>query len=213
MIDYHLPPGLVEVPFKDGGHWFTHDGKYIRSVSKILNRVWPMPPDLDPWYLERGKAVHSATVLIDSGTLDMETLDNRLYAYCSAYQQFLRMAKPTMEAREIVVIHPSYRFGARIDAVLRLPGQNRLIVCDYKCGLGREPRYWMQTALCALAFDEEHIGDYDLSLLNLDGKGKAHFEISDNPATLVNQARKILQDDLDFLEGKGYGEMDLPWNL
>jgi hypothetical protein len=210
MLNYTLPPGLVEVPFKDSGHWYTHEGKYIRSVSKILNRIWPMPKDIDPYYLERGKLVHHATTLVDAGTLDMAALDHRLYPFVSAYQAFLRMAKPVVEASELVVIHPSYSFGARLDRVLRLPGQDRLIVVDIKAGTGKGDRYKYQVALCALALDEDHVADYDLGLLNLDGKGKPHLTIFDDPAALINGARKILQDDLDFLEGDAIYETKVP---
>ncbi|HXK36963.1 MAG TPA: hypothetical protein VJ553_05280 [Candidatus Paceibacterota bacterium] len=196
MISYKLPEGLVEQRFPDGGLWYTYQGRYIRSVSKILNRIYPMPPGLDPFYLERGKAVHAATVLIDNGTLDMDALDHRLLAFCSAYQTFRRMAAPVIEASELVVIHPSYSYGARLDRVFRLPGQERLLVVDIKCGAGKEDRYWLQVAGCAVALDDSNVEKYDLALLNLNSKGKPSLTIAEDPGSWVNRWRQVLEEDV-----------------
>jgi hypothetical protein len=195
MLTYTLPPGLAEVPFKDGGHWFTHNGKYIRSVSKILNEIYPMPPDLDPFYLERGKLVHHATTMIDKGTIDWATVDERIKPFCTAYLDFITLARPVVEASELIVVHPSYRFGARLDRVMRLHGQDRLIVVDIKTGMGKEPRYWLQVAACAMALDEAHVGDYDLAFLNLDKQGKPHFTVENDAATWINKWREVLEAD------------------
>jgi hypothetical protein len=195
-MNYILPPGLHRSEFKDRSDWWPwKDGRPIRSVSKILERVYPMPPDLDPWYLERGRMVHAATVMIDNGTLDWATLDERLKFFCDAYKGFIDMAHPIIEAREIVVVHPSYRFGGRIDMVLRFIIDGRLCIGDIKCGMGREDRYWCQVAGLAVALDEDHVADYDLALLNLDNKGRAHFTVADDSATWINRWREVLADD------------------
>jgi hypothetical protein len=196
MVNYTLPPGLTLSKFPDGGCWPWRNGKPIRSVSKILNRIYPMPPDLDPWYLERGRMVHAATVMIDNDTLDWKALDERLKPFCDAYVTFKMMAGPVMEATELVVVHPSYRFGARLDRVMKLPGQNRLLVTDIKCGTDKENRYWLQVAGCTVALDEDHVSDYDLALLNLDNKGRPHFTVAEDPATWINRWREVLAEDL-----------------
>jgi hypothetical protein len=194
VITYNPPPGLEAYHFKDGGLWYKRAGKSIRSVSKILERIYPMPPDLDPWYLERGKAVHSATVFIDEGRLG--EVDHRIIPFCSAYQEFLRIAHPIMEACELSVVHPSYKFGARIDRVMRLPGQEKLVVVDIKCGEGKEDRYWLQVAACAMALDEPNLERYDLALLNLTSKGRARITFADHPGEWVNRWRRVLEEDV-----------------
>ena len=189
---YELPPGLQRYEFKDGGHWYKAGGTSIRSVSKILKRLYPLPPDLDPWYLERGKAVHLATTYIDEGRLG--DVDPRILPFLDSYRKFLSMARPIMEAIELVAVHPSYAYGARIDRVMRLPGQTRLVVVDIKCGEGRQDSYWLQVAACAMALDEAHVGDYDLALLNLTEK-RPVFTVAEDPAGWVNRWRKVLQED------------------
>lgn len=195
MINYTLPPDLSRYNFGDGGYWFTHRGVNIRSVSKILQRIYPMPADLDPWYLERGRVVHESTTLIDEGKLG--EVDERILPFLSAYQTFLDVARPVMEASELVVIHPSYTFGARLDRVMRLPGREKLIVTDIKCGEGREDRYWLQVAACAMALDEPNVGNCDLALLNLTNKGNPVFTLAPDAAEWVNRWRKVLQEDLN----------------
>jgi hypothetical protein len=201
-MTYTLPPGLVETSFGDGGHWVSRNGKPIRSVSKILERIWPMPAGLPAWYLERGKAVHHATTLIDKGTLDAETVDERIIPFLSAYEAFISSAHPVVELSEETVVHKSYSYGGRLDRLYRFPGQKKLILVDIKTGTGTEPRYRIQCALLALALDEDNVDRYELALLNLDKDGKPHFSIDDDPGTRVNEARKILQDDIDFRSGK-----------
>jgi hypothetical protein len=196
MISYTPPAGLTETRFGDGQIWYRNGSKPIRSVSKILNVVWPMPPDLPQWYLDRGRMVHAATVLIDNGTLDWDKLDERIKPFCDAYLSFKDTAHPEIEARELAVVHPSLAFGARLDAVYRIPGMALLVVTDLKCGLGKEDRYWCQVAACAMALDELHVHDYDLALLNLDNKGNPHFTVADHPGSWINRWREILEKDV-----------------
>lgn len=194
MIAYKAPEGLKWSQFPDGGSWPWIDGHPIRSVSKILNVIYPLPPGLPQWALDRGKMIHSATCLIDSGKLDWDTLDERLKPFCSAYVAFLELAKPIVEASELTVVHPSLKFGARLDRVYRLPGQKKLIVTDIKGGIGKEDRYWLQVAACAMALDEG--GNYDLALLNLDKDGNPHFTCADDPGLWLNRWREILEKDV-----------------
>ena len=196
MIAYTLPPGLTLSKFKDGsGEWPWYQGKPIRSVSKILNVLYPLPPGIPQWALDRGKAVHSASVMVDNKSLDWGALDERLKPFVDAYQSFLDTAHPVVEASELNVVHPSYKFGARLDRVYRLTGQDCLVVCDIKCGTGKEDRYFLQVAACALALDEANIRDYELALLNLDNRGNPHFTVADHPGSWVNRFREILDKD------------------
>ena len=196
MVNYQLPPGLTLSHFPDGGTWAWKDGKPIRSVSKILNVIYPLPPGLPAWALERGKMIHSATVMIDNGTLDWDNLDPQLKPFCQAYTEFRGFSTVVVEASELTVVHPSYKFGARLDRVYRLPGQERLIVCDIKGGNGKEDRYWLQVAACAMALDDANVHDYDLALLNLDKEGRPHFTTAPHPGSWINRWREILEKDV-----------------
>ena len=194
-MTYNLPSGLVEVPFEDGGHWFTYQGRYLKSVGKILNTIYPMP-EIDPFYLTRGKMIHDATVLIDAGTLDWTTLDERLESYCRAYESFVDMSHPIMELSEQIVVMPDYSYGGRLDRVIRLPGRERLIVTDIKVGNGKEHRYKLQLAAYALALAGDRAGDYDLALLNLGKNAKPRLTVLEDPGTILAEWRGILANYL-----------------
>jgi hypothetical protein len=183
--------------FKDGsGEWPWYQGKPIRSVSRILDKIWPMPPGLDPWYLERGKLVHHATTLIDKDTLDWKTVDERIKPFLDAYKLFIETAHPEVEAMELNVVHASFKYGGRLDRVYRLPGQTRLVVADIKTGMGTDDRYWCQCAALAMALDDANVSDYDIALVNLDKEGRPHFTCAPNPGSWVNRWREILERDV-----------------
>lgn len=195
MIEYVLPPGLEITNFEDGGHWYTHHGRYLKSVGKIINTIYPMP-EIDPYYLERGKFVHTACCMIDAGNLDWNALDSRLTPYCKAYQTFLEMSHPIVEASELIVVAPDYTHGGRLDRVFRLPGRERLLVTDIKVGSGKEPRYKLQIAAYALLLGGEHVADYDLALLNLEKNGQPRLTVLPDPGSKVAEWRGILAEYL-----------------
>ena len=192
---YTLPPGLVEVPFDDGGHWFTYQGRYLKSVGKILNTIYPMP-DIDPFYLTRGKLVHDACCLIDTGILDWQSLDSRLEPYCRAYETFIGMAHPVIELSEQIVVALDYSYGGRLDRVFRLPGRERMLLTDIKVGNGKEQRYRLQLAAYALALAGPLAGEYDLALLNLGSNAEPRLTVMWNPRALLVEWRGILADYL-----------------
>jgi hypothetical protein len=196
VIEYTLPPDLKLSKFPDGGSWPWYRGRPIRSVSKILERIYPMPPGLPQWYLDRGKMVHHATTLIDAGTLDWETLDDRLRPFCEAYRDFIDVVHPVVEASELTVVHRSYSYGARLDRVYKIPGSSKPILVDIKTGTGKEKRYWLQCIGCLMALDEDNALDYEVGLLNLDKDGKPHFDVDTDVGTLLNEWRQVLQDDM-----------------
>ena len=195
MIEYKLPAGLEITHFKDGGHWFTYQGHYLKSVGKILNTVFPMP-EINPYYLTRGIMIHNATVMIDAGNLDWRALDPRLTPYCKAYQSFLEMSHPIVEASELIVVASDCTHGGRLDRVFRLPGRERLIVADIKVGSGKEERYWLQIAAYALLLAGEHVADVDLEILNLQKNGQPRLTVAPDPGSKVAEWRGILSNYL-----------------
>ena len=66
---------------------------------------------------------------------------------------------------------------------------------DIKTGTGKEDRYWLQVAGCAMAFNEAEAPLFDLALLNLDNKGHPHLTFADDPGTWLEKWRKVLADD------------------
>ena len=50
-------------------------------------------------------------------------LDERIKPFLDAYQSFIDTAHPEIEAMELNVVHPSLKYGGRVDRVYRFPGQ------------------------------------------------------------------------------------------
>ena len=48
------------------------------------------------WYFARGTAIHHATVLVDRGTLDWSTLDERIVPFVRAYEKFITTVRPVV---------------------------------------------------------------------------------------------------------------------
>ena len=71
----------------------------------------------DPWYGERGTAVHRATVMIDNNTLDWESVDERIGGFLDAYVKF-RHEHPIFfpsELSEHSLSHSTYKFCGTLD--------------------------------------------------------------------------------------------------
>lgn len=80
----------------------------------------------------RGTYVHAATVMIDRGTLNWETLDPALLPYCNAYVSFLEDKRPTILLSEKPMYHPDHLFAGRPDRVMEMDGD--IILPDLKSG-------------------------------------------------------------------------------
>jgi len=70
----------------------------------------------DNWYMERGKAIHRATHLIDTGELDWESADERIMGFLEAYQRFKKESGIDFAYREKSLYHPQYQYCGTPDA-------------------------------------------------------------------------------------------------
>lgn len=152
----------MELRFVPEEHRYFLGDKELPSVSRILKAVFPKEFErvIDPWYAERGTAVHEATRLHDQGVLDETTVDQEVMPYLSAYRKFLSETgfKPIhIESSLSSEIHG---FAGTPDRVGDLNGRRVLI--DLKSG---GPQWWHKyqlagyAVLCQEVYREEHIED------------------------------------------------------
>ena len=99
--------------------------KRVPSVTQVLD-VAGMSPDfshLDPWYMERGRAIHTAMALELLGELDESSLDERIVRFIEAGRRWLDV----MNAEPLVVehrwVHRVNQYGGTLD-----------LFCDSKVG-------------------------------------------------------------------------------
>lgn len=81
----------------------------------------------------RGTYVHTATEMIDRGTLDWSDLDPVLAPYCKAYQAFIEDKRPEIILSEKPLYHAAHLYAGKLDRVIRMDGATCLI--DVKTGV------------------------------------------------------------------------------
>lgn len=120
-------------------------------MTRILHVTDALPRpaySCDPWYLERGKAVHLACHYLDTVGLDHEQLDRRIKGYVQAWQRCKRETECVVIASEQAVTGPGWK--GTLDKVVSLPGGKRE-VWDLKCGQP-EPWHGLQLAAYEVGF-------------------------------------------------------------
>lgn len=92
-------------------HRYEVDGHpCLDSVTGVLKRAGFTYYNSDPWYMERGRAVHRATHLIDLDDLDWDTVDPRILGYLHGYVKFKAESGMTFEHIEEPMYHPIYDY-------------------------------------------------------------------------------------------------------
>jgi hypothetical protein len=114
--------GLPIASFDADTHTYRDDeGGVIPSVTRILKDAELTPAlykTLDPWYAEKGHAVHAATEYFDRGTLDPDSVDPQIKGYLDAYRQFRKDLPLDILSIELRLRHPRYRYSGTIDRVV-----------------------------------------------------------------------------------------------
>jgi hypothetical protein len=106
-----------------------------------------------PVHAERGHFVHDATLLIDDDDLDFDAVPPQFVGYCTSYQRFVDIARPTWLLREQIVYNAALGVAGTLDRCGFLCDPNvasaRPIptfgIVDFKAG-AREKWHRVQTA-------------------------------------------------------------------
>ena len=102
---------MPTIEFQAEGHIYTVDGIVKPSVTQVLAEMGLANYyNIDPWYMERGKAVHSGTVMIDAGTLNWDKVDKRILGYLEAYKSFIGQSGLVFEHKEKKLYSEKYDF-------------------------------------------------------------------------------------------------------
>lgn len=115
--------GVPVASFDADTHTYRDDeGGIILSTTKILQLAELTPAfykTLDPWYAEKGHAVHAATEYFDKGTLDLDTVDPEIEGYLDAYRKFRQDFPVDILGIEVRLYHPRYKYAGTIDRVIQ----------------------------------------------------------------------------------------------
>jgi hypothetical protein len=92
-------------------HEYFVDGRKVPGFTEIATAMGLVSYyNCDPYYLERGSAVHAATALFDTGKLDWDSVDPRIEGYLEAYIRFRTEASADWDHTEEPLYHPTYRY-------------------------------------------------------------------------------------------------------
>lgn len=155
-------------------HRYTWDGKVVPGVSEILKETgqtkdWSA---VDPFYRDRGSAVHKAVELWIKGELDETSLDPVIVPY---FEQFKAWVKKEKIAGVLMAESPFYSealgFAGTIDLIA-----NQVIwdvKCSKKLDKSSEFQYRAQGAAYRTLIRENMGLDLPFKLLLLTGEGEA----------------------------------------
>lgn len=142
--------------FDAAAHAYAVDGQPVPSVTQIIRDGGCFPPftatAATQWHLELGTAVHTAVQYHVEGRLDLDTVDDQVAPYLTAWECFRAAAGEDYEllAAEARAYDAAYRYAGTPDQVIRWKG--REAVLDLKTGTPA-PWHALQTAAYARLVD------------------------------------------------------------
>jgi hypothetical protein len=109
---------------------------------------------IDPWYAERGKAVHLAVRFLNEKRLKTESLDEEIKPFIESYQKWLTVSGFTPEVWEVPLYSELHDFVTTLDLIGTLNGERILI--DLKTSSSLDPAVELQTAGQQIAWEENN---------------------------------------------------------
>ncbi|KKN56862.1 hypothetical protein LCGC14_0567870 [marine sediment metagenome] len=191
---------MAHFQFDEGTHTYALPGsRHVPSVTQVLEGTG-MAPDfsfLPDYYLHRGQAIHKAMALHLLGTLEQETLDERIRPFVEAGQEWLEL----VEARPIVIehrwVHTVLEYGGTLD----LFADTKLghLIVDWKASImdeayevqvagGYAPLLLEAAEHGAINAEPELVAAARMAVVTLKGRAKPHFVPAHNNAGLAQTA-------------------------
>lgn len=137
--------------FDAASHSYTYDGNPVPNVTSILETVGITKPyDGDPWYGERGTAVHAACQYLDEGTLNWGSLDPEIVPYVKCYAGWREASGFKTLHAEMPVCNPEAGYAGMLDRIGEL--YSITIILDMKTGQ-RSRATGIQLAMYAMCFN------------------------------------------------------------
>lgn len=125
----------MNLTFDEAKHQYLIDGVPVVSVTQVIRDVLP-GFQADPWYLERGRALHRATELHDLSTLDIATVDPTIKGRYVAWLTFLEHYPIKLIGIEKSLGSSIYQYAGTIDRVFADDGG--AVICDIKSSYSRQ---------------------------------------------------------------------------
>lgn len=128
----------MSAAFDEATHTYTYSGRVVPGVSEII-KDGGLSEDfdrIDPWYQERGKAVHRACHLADIGRLDVDGCGETLKPYIREFLDARQRERFTGIAWELMLVDHAKKQAGTLDMLALFEGHNGMYVdiLDFKSG-------------------------------------------------------------------------------
>ena len=149
-----MPPEIICDEF---GRIKTVDGIEPPHITDVLREMGLSKSfeGVDPWYAERGKAVHSACKLINEGVLDENSITEEIGGYVEAYRTWLKESGFSHEMSEIPLYSGLHEFCGTIDLVGVLPPHGRVVI-DIKTSSSLDPAVELQVGADSILWNHNY---------------------------------------------------------
>lgn len=167
--------------FDEKTQLYRHNGIIVPRVTGMLEE-FGLSEDYtkDPWYRERGKAVHEACGLWATGDLWHAGTSKYIMGYVQSLDAFCAKYGFKIEHSELPLYSSIWRFAGRLDLKGKLDGRNTIL--DLKTGV-IPPSADLQTAAYSILYRENFKENIERRLvlrLNPDGSLPRHEEYTNH---------------------------------
>ena len=143
--------------YEDATHEYRLDGKRVPSVTQVLECAGIIPKyDGDPWYGERGAAVHRACEMLDKGEMAVEDLTEEhtaIAGFVRSYALWVAVNKPEYTRVEVpfACTKTDCVYAGRVDRTMKhkVNGQDCEITLDLKTS---SPKWYHDHQLALYAY-------------------------------------------------------------
>jgi len=123
---------MAEIVFDEANHEYWVDGELKPNVTRIISYLGRDYTNVDPFYSQRGQAVHLAIQYLNQGILDESSLDDEVKGYVDAYKAFIKEKSFKPLYSELRMYSDIHGFCGTADVIGEMDGLTTLI--DYKTG-------------------------------------------------------------------------------
>lgn len=135
----------------------TVDGEPKPHITDVLSDMGLSKSfeGVDPWYAERGNAIHLACKLINEGVLDEASISEEIKGYIAAYRKWLSESCFAHECSELPLFSGLHDFVGTLDLVGSLPGIGRVVI-DIKSSSSLDPAVEIQVGAQAILWNHNN---------------------------------------------------------
>lgn len=129
---------LKKLRLQDPEHTYWLGDERIAGMHEVLSGIGIIQSRATPNQMDFGKAVHRGVHLLDQNNLKHSSVHERIKPRLAAWSKFLMVTGFRVLRSELMLYHPTYRYGTRIDKDGVMPDGTPCLV-EVKTG---DPEDW-----------------------------------------------------------------------